>query len=240
MPSLLSFTSVSLYCKDLVLHTLRCRLRRVLSYKDLKLHLTWFAPSAGSRKAPFTLEYIGTDYISADQGATNLYSRFRLGEHAEQPYFSGRALWWMEGIDRSRANKKADFDKEKLGTEHISLDWYENFSQFCVKLELAKLPLDDQCSTKVSVIEDQTIRISRSWLNTRHSMETRLKNEPTQIRVDKIFWLDTQRTIGLRISVHRKPTPTGNDSEASESVGTDLYDVILEGELSLCCKVVRD
>lgn len=151
------------------------------------------------------------------------YSIFHPAGPRGDPWFRPGTLWWSDedGMDGYTSNfRNYCKDDRDLG-EEVALESYEDFVQFRLRLHLA----ERTGPYKAFKIENKMIRIPKEFLSRSNDKGRHvgpLKDEANP----ELFWVDSQKTIGLQVMVTQDQDQNGYD----ECTGIVKYYVSLSGK----------
>ncbi|KAJ5780259.1 hypothetical protein N7457_005419 [Penicillium paradoxum] len=247
---LLPLISVNHRFHALVLRILHYRLLLSTPLKEYTLLLECFHPSSKLTEPHVFCKYLGTDGLTdRHDGAgslyedvntaqqlgrvTGLYSRFR-------PEASRDEEDEQRG-DNAHLGLSQGAEKESAVIREFTIDGYEDFSQLCVVANLVQVRPGTSLLLSASTIEDGFVRLWRDWLHrqsrkmekaTETAREEGSANVSVSSSSDDILWVDTGKTVGLKMRVRPKAWNPSfpilihqDDRDDNAWVG---YEVILE------------
>lgn len=113
-------------------------------------------------------------------------------------------------------------------TDHVQLDWFESFCQFCMKLELVMIRDRKNPHSKNLTIENGIIRFHRIDLNPLEGAKTKNFHCHAFDEQERICWVDRKRTIGLKVKVRRLSALTGIP-DYNQNGQAEQYEITLKG-----------
>ncbi|KAJ6090535.1 hypothetical protein N7486_009350 [Penicillium sp. IBT 16267x] len=238
-----TITSVSQSFRAIVLTILEYRLHHFLKREcdSVFLRVGWYTPIR-EKKGVITCAHQGTVALvdekdpcdplmpcvrqsasvqePAQAQGSGWYSIFHPAGSRGDPWYRSGTLWWCEKDDMVRRTtnfKNYREDDRDLG-EEVTLESYEDFVQFRLRMYLA----ERTGPYKAFQIENKMIRIPKEWLS-QLNKKGRHVCHPEDEANPEIFWVDSQKTIGLQVMVTQEQDRYGYE----DCTGTVKYYVSL-------------
>ncbi|KAJ5651283.1 uncharacterized protein N7484_005006 [Penicillium longicatenatum] len=238
-----AITSVSQSFRAIVTTILEYRLHHFLKreYDSVYLRVGWYTPMR-EKKGVITWAHQGTVALVDEKNPCDSlmpcvrqsasvqeptqaqenawYSIFHPAGPRGDPWFRPGTLWWSDedGMDGYTTNLRNYCEDDRDLGEEVTLESYEDFVQFRLRMYLA----ERTGPYKAFKIENKMIRIPKEFLSQSNDKGRHIGDPEAQDNPE-LFWVDSQKTIGLQVMVTQDQENYGYE----DCTGTVKYYVSL-------------